>query len=172
MIFLKKLFTLSSVILLISLIFSSCSEKVFTREFSPEKSFTLHMVAEKDGKSFEAGLTCLNSEEITLSFTYPQELSGFSVYTEGDGYKMNVFGLSDEVAAKEINNASLLNVLIKTIRTSVFTNHGLFTEDEDCYSANLTIDGIPVTICFSEDGFLQKLSAEALNFSAQFEISG
>ncbi len=128
------------------------------------------MKAEKDGKSFEADVICLNSEDITLSFTYPKELSGFSVCTEGDGYKVNVFGLTDEVADGEINNASLLNILTKTLKTSVFTNHGLFTEEENGYSANLTIDGVPVFVSFSHDGFLQQLSSETLNFSAQFEI--
>lgn len=170
MIFLKKILVLSSLLLIISLIFSSCGEKLFTRELSPEKSFTVHMKAEKDGKNFEADVTCLNSEDITIAFTFPKELSGFSVKTEGDGYKVNVFGLTDEVAENEINNASLLNVLIKTIKTAVYTNHGLFTEGENGYSANLTVDGIPVLVSFSEDGYLQMLSAEALNFSAQFEI--
>lgn len=130
------------------------------------------MKAEKDEKQFEADVTCLNSEEIKISFTYPKELSGFSVCTEGDGYKVNVFGLTDEVSDGEINNASLLNVLIKTLKTSVFTNHGLFTEEEDSFTANLSIDGIPVFVSFGKDGFLQNLSSETLNFSAQFEIDG
>ncbi len=130
------------------------------------------MKAAKDAKNFEADIICLNSEDITISFTYPKEISGFSVKTDGDGYKVNVFGMTDEVAGKEINNASLLNVLTKTLRTAVFTNHGLFSKEEEIYTANLTIDGIPVSVCFSEDGFLQKISSETLNFSAQFEISG
>lgn len=157
-------------LLVISLIFSSCEEKAFTKEFIPEKSFNLHMKAVKDDKNFEADISCLNSESITIGFTFPKELSGFTVTTEGDGYKVNVFGLTDEVAGKEINNASLLNVLTKTLKTSVFTNHGLFTRQENSYTANLTIDGIPVFVSFSEDGFLQKMTCEPLNFSAQFEI--
>lgn len=159
-------------ILIISLILSSCGEKAFTREFSPEKSFTVHMAAEKDEKKFEADITCTGSEDIKISFTYPEELSGFSVSTEEDGYKVNVFGLTEEVTDRELNNASLLNVLIKTLRTSVFSNHGLFTEEEDAFTANLTIDGIPVFVCFGKDGFLRSISAETLNFSAQFEIDG
>ena len=59
---------------------------------------------------------------------------------------------------------------LKTLKTSVFTNHGLFTKQENIYTANLTIDGIPVYVSFSEDGFLQKMICETLNFSAQFEI--
>ena len=160
-----------SLILIVSVIFSSCGEKIFTREFSPEKSFTLHMKAEKDGKSFEADVSCLNSEQITLAFTHPKELSGFSVTTENDGYKVNVFGLTDEVSDSELNNASLLNILIKAVRTSVFTNHGLFTKTDGGYTANLTVDEIPVFVSFKEDGFLQKIACETLNFSAQFEIS-
>ena len=171
MIFLKKISVLALFFIVISLIFSSCGEKLFIKEFLPEKSFSLHMKAEKDGKNFEADITCLNSEDITIAFTFPKELSGFSVKSEGNGYKVNVFGLTDEVAENEINNASLLNVLTGTIKTAVYTNHGLFTEDESGYSANITVDGIPVLVSFSEDGFLQKLSAEALNFSAQFEIA-
>ena len=128
------------------------------------------MKAEKSGKSFEADISCPGGEEITIFFTYPKELSGFSVTTAPDGYNVNVFGVTDEVSEGEINNASLLNVLVKALKTSVYTNHGLFTENEEGYSANLTVDGIPVCVSFSEDGFLQKLTAETLNFSAQFEI--
>ena len=128
------------------------------------------MKAEKDGKSFEADISCPGSEEITISFTYPKELSGFSVSTKESGYNVNVFGVTDEISDEEINNASLLNVLIKALKISVYTNHGLFTETEEGYSANLTVDGIPVRVSFSEDGFLRKLTAETLNFSAQFEI--
>ena len=170
MILLKKLFALSSLILIISLIFSSCSKKAALREFSPEKSFSLHMKAEKDGKNFEADITCLNSEDIKIAFTFPGELSGFSVTTEKDGYAVNIFGLTDELTSAEINNASLLNILTKALKTSVFTNHGLFTADENGYNANLTIDSIPVSVSFSPDGFLQKITCETLNFSAQFEI--
>lgn len=170
MIFLKKIFALSALILIISAIFSSCGEKLFTKEFTPEKSFTLHMKAEKDGKQFEADLACTGSEDITLSFTYPEELSGFSVKAEGEAYKINVFGLAEEITEGELNNASLLSVLIKTVRTSVFANHGLFTEEEAGYTANLTIDSVPVAVSFSEDGFLQKITCETINFSAQFEI--
>ena len=127
------------------------------------------MKAEKSDKCFEADITCLNSEDIKLAFTFPKELSGFSVQTGGDGYKVNVFGLQDEVTGEEINNASLLNVLIKTIQLSVFTNHGLFTETENGCTANITVDGIPVTVSFTKDGFLQEMICETLNFSAQFE---
>ncbi len=150
----------------------SCSDKTVAEEFTPEKSFTIHMKAQKDSKNFEADIICINSEDITIAFTFPKELSGFSVKTEGDGYKVNVFGLTDEMAGKEINNASLLNILTKTLKTAVFTNHGLFNELDGIYTANLTIDGIPVSVFFSEDGFLQKITAETLDFSAQFEISG
>lgn len=167
----KKILALSSLILIISVIFSSCGEKLFTREFSPEKSFTLHMKAEKDGKSFEADLICAGSEDITLAFTYPEELSGFSVKALGDSYRVNVFGLTDEISDPELNNASLLNILIKAVRASVFTNHGLFTKAEEGFTANLTIDSIPVFVSFGNDGFLQKMTCETLNFSAQFEIS-
>ncbi len=166
----KRILILSSFLLVISLAFSSCGEKLFIKEFLPEKSFSLHMKAEKDGKNFEADIICTGNEEITISFTYPKELSGFSVSTVADGYNVNVFGVTDELSDGEINNASLLNVLTKALRTSVFTNHGLFTEEQDCYRANLTIDGIPVLVSFTKDGFLQKLTAETLNFSAQFEI--
>lgn len=130
------------------------------------------MTATKDKKAFEADIICLNSEDITLDFTSPQELSGFSLKTSGNGYKVNVFGIEDEITAKEINSASLINVLIKAIKLSAFTNHGLFIKEEGFYSAYLTVDGIPVTVFFSEEGFLQKITSDSLNFSAQFEISG
>lgn len=130
------------------------------------------MKATKDSQEFEADITCLGENEITLSFTYPKELSGFKVSTDENGYSVNIFGITDKVTESEINNNSLLNVLTEALRLSVFSNHGLFTENDDSYEANLTVDGIPVSVSFGNDGYIRSLSASTLNFSALFEISG
>ncbi len=128
------------------------------------------MKAVKSDKEFEADITCLNIEDITIAFTYPKELSGFSVKTNEDGYSVNIFGVQDEFSGSEINNASLLNVLIKTVQLSVFSNHGLFSEKDETYEANITVDGIPVFVSFTKDGYLREMRVDTLNFSAQFEI--
>ncbi len=130
------------------------------------------MRAIKNSQEFEADIKCLGENDITLAFTVPKELSGFQVKTDESGYTVNIFGIVDEVTKQELNNNSLLNVLIEALRLSVFTNHGLFTEKEDCYEANLTIDGLPVYVTFGKDGYIRSLSAQTLNFSAEFEISG
>ena len=154
------------------LILCSCAEPTFIKDFLPEKSFTVHMKAVKNSQEFEADITCLGENDITLSFTVPKELSGFKVTTDENGYTVNIFGIVDEVTKQELNNNSLLNVLIETLRLSVFANHGLFIKKDDFYEASLTIDAIPVYVTFTESGFIRSISADALNFSAQFEISG
>ncbi|MBR3767153.1 MAG: hypothetical protein IKL10_02815 [Clostridia bacterium] len=130
------------------------------------------MTAEKDGKSFEADIICNSYEDIEIKFTTPKELSGFSIVTSEDGYKVNVFGVPDDISEDEVNDASLLNILIEALKISVFTNHGLFTEKEESFDANLTVDGIPVFVSFTEDGHIRRMEASMIGFSADFEISG
>ena len=127
------------------------------------------MTATKSAQSFEADIICLNSEDITISFTYPQELSGFSVKTTENGYTVNVFGIPDEISDSQLNDNSLLNVLISTLRLSVFSNHGLFTKTEDYYEANLTVDSIPVFVKFDKDGYISQIKAETLDFYGEFK---
>lgn len=168
----KKFSGILVLLLISAILLSSCGKKEAADEFIPQKSFTIHMTAEKNNNTFEADIICLNSEDITIAFTSPKELSGFSLKAGNGAYKAEIFGMEDELSAKEINNTSVINVLIKTIRTAAFTNHGQFIKKDGFYTAGLTIDGIPVTADFSGKGFLQKITAETLNFSAQFEISG
>lgn len=168
----KKIFTAATILFSALLLFSACGMPSFIRDFIPEKSFTVHMKAIKNSQEFEADISCLNENAITISFTVPKELSGFKVTTAENGYTVNIFGIIDEVTGQEINSNSLLNVLVEAIRVSVFTNHGLFTEKDDYYEANLSIDSVPVYVTFGKDGYIRSVSAQTLNFSAQFEISG
>ena len=165
----KRFTVLPAIILTLSFIFASCESPVFIKDFIPEKTFTVHMTATKGNQSFEADITCLNSENITLSFTYPEELSGFTVKTTEDGYTVNIFGIPDEISDSELNDNSLLNVLFGTLRLSVFSNHGLFTKTDDFYEANLTVDRIPVYVKFGKDGYISELKADTLDFYGEFK---
>ena len=127
------------------------------------------MTATKGNQTFEADITCLNSEDITLSFTYPEELSGFTVKTNEEGYTVNIFGIPDEISDSQLNDNSLLNVLIGTLRLSVFTNHGLFTKKDDFYEANLSIDQIPVYVSFDKNGYIRQIKADTLDFYGEFK---
>lgn len=166
---LKKFSLLFAILLILSVIFSSCEGPEFIKDFIPEKSFTVHMIATKGDKNFEADIICLNNEDITISFTYPEELSGFSVKTSEDGYTVNIFGVPDEVTESELNDNSLLNVLIETVRLSVFSNHGFFTKQEDFYEANLSVDSVPVYVKFGKDGYISEMKADTLDFYGQFQ---
>ena len=150
-------------------VLTSCNTAEFIRDFMPEKSFTVKMKAIKSNQEFEADIICNNSEDITISFTYPKELSGFSVKTSENGYTVNAFGVPDEISQTELNDSSLLNVLIKSLQLSVFSNHGLFTKTDDGYEANITVDSIPVFVSFGKNGYIRTLKADTLSFSAQFE---
>lgn len=160
-----------SVLLVLSflmLILTSCEkEKTFSKDFFPERAFSVHMKATKNDKLFEADIICRTYEEIEIAFTYPKELSGFNVKTTEDGYTVNVFGVPDELTKEELKDSSLLNVLVEAIRISVFTNHGMFREEEDCYKASLAVDGTPVSVTFSKDGYLRSITADSLGFSAE-----
>lgn len=167
----KSLFLLIS-ILLISAGFYSCEKANTQKEFSPEKSFSVHMQAQKDKKQFEADIKCLSAEEIILSFTFPKELSGFTVTTVKDGYLVNVFGVTDEVSAEDIKESALINILTQAIKISVYKNHGLFVTDEKNTRAEITVDGIPVSVTFTNDGIISEIRAETIGFFALFQKSG
>lgn len=138
----------------------------------PEKSFSLHMKANKDGTVFEADITCRNYNDMAIDFTYPEELTGFSVNTGEDGLSVNISGIKDILQKDELSNASLLNILTDAINISVYSNHGTFQETENGIEATFQIDNIPVTVLFSEDGYITKIDAPLTGFSAEFQKSG
>ncbi len=160
------------IIFILTGLLSACEKEVHTKEFFPERAFSVHMTATKGEKSFEADIICRTYEDIEIAFTKPKELSGFSVKTTENGYNINVFGVPDEIPDTQIEDTSLLNILTRTIKTAIFTNHGCFTEKEDCFEAELIIDGTSVTVSFTKDGYLRDMNAPEIGFSAIFEYSG
>ncbi len=166
----KKLMSAITALILF-LMLSSCENAVKSKEFEPVRSFSLHMTAQKNGKEFGADVIMSDYENIEIAFTHPEELKGFSVVTTADGFSVNVFGIPDEISDYEINSESLLNILIKAVRLSVFASPDTFTDNGDTVTAAVTADSIPVSVTFSEDGYLKEINAQSANFYAQFEKS-
>lgn len=156
---------------LIMLFFCGCDSFMKPEEFTPQLSFSLHMTAKKNDREFGADIRCADYDNISLFFTCPEELSGFSVTSSEKGFSVNVFGIPDEISDYEINPESLLNVLFETIRTAVFSQHGAFIINETSAEAELSVDGIPVKVSFSKDGYIREISAKSIDFYAQFEKS-
>ncbi len=153
-------------------LFSSCEKEMSAEDFMPRDFFNLSMKGKKDGKIFEADVICSSYEDIEIAFTYPEELSGFSVKTEGDGYNINAFGVPDERKSDEIKDTSLLNVIVRSIRLAVFTKHRTITKTENGFEADVTADTVNVKLDFSEDGYITYLSAPEAGFSAEFQNQG
>lgn len=152
-------------------LFSACERSYQEKEFEPVKTFCVYMKAKKSNKEFEALIKCNNYESIEISFTAPDELKGFSIETAENGYSVDVFGIPDEMSQYEINTDSLINILVKSIKLAVFTNHGAFTKTEKGVEAMLSVDDIPVSAAFSSDGYLLSIKAEDIDFFAEFEKS-
>ena len=161
-----------AVIMLTVSVFSSCERNIFTKEFSPRQFFNIHMTADKNGAVFEADVVCSSYEDIKIAFTSPKELSGFSVTTVGDGYSINAFGVPDELKSADIKDTSLLNVLVRSIKLAVFTNHGTFTETENGVEAYVTAESVNVRLIFDKDGYISFLEAPDIGFSAEFQNQG
>lgn len=127
------------------------------------QAFTLSMTAAVGRKEYQAALTCRSYEEIELAFTAPEQLAGFSARTQGDGYAMDVLGVPDFVTAEELYADSPFRLLFDTVKTAVFTNHGAFVRDKEngVYTADLTVNGVPVSVTFDADGYLTKITADA-----------
>lgn len=174
MIFLKKIKVLCfiCIILSLTLILSSCEKDIFKKDFSPVKEFTLSMEATKGDKKFAADIICRSYADIKIAFTYPEELSGFTITADENGYNVNAFGVPDILEKDEINDDSLLNVLISGIRAVLFSNHDSFSEEENGYTAALSVDGVPVSFNFSKAGFITAMAAPTINFSAVFKNQG
>lgn len=166
----KKLISVFMLTMILT-VFCSCEAYLKPKEFTPQLSFSLHMTATKNEREFGADIKCVDYDNISLFFTAPEELNGFSVTSSEKGYSVNVFGIPDEISDYEINPESLLNILFDTVRTAVFTQHGSFIINEASVTAELSVDGIPVSVSFSNDGYIREISAEAIDFYAQFEKS-
>ncbi len=130
------------------------------------------MTATKDEKIFTAEISCTSPNDIKITFISPETVEGFEIKTADEGYEVNISGISEISDKNSINDASVLNILFSTIKTSVFTNHGSFTKTDNGYTAVLSIDMIPVKVSFSEEGYITEMLCEALNFSAVFDFSG
>lgn len=156
-------FGLFSILSCILLCFSGCGGSPFAPDFSPQRAFSLSMTAKINGKTFAGALTCDSYESLSLTFTDPPELTRFSVRTEEDGFVMDVGGSEDAVAAGQMNASAPLRLLFDAVKTAVFTNHGAFVRDRDggVFTAGLTVNGVPVTVTFDEDGFLTDVTTDA-----------
>ena len=130
------------------------------------------MTAVINEKEYQAALTCRSYEEIALSFTAPEQLAGVSARTEGNGYGIDVLGVTDTLRAEELYADSPFRLLFDTVRTAVYTNHGAFVRDKanGVYTADLTVNGVPVSVVFDADGRLLTLTAPGL--TASFARSG
>lgn len=168
----KAKLLLLTVILVVAGMFPSCEKNILTREFSPRQFFNIHMTADKEGTVFEADIICSSYENIKIAFTYPEELSGFSVETKGDSYSINAFGVPDEMKSNDIRDTSLLNVLVRSIKLAVFTNHGTFTQTENGMEAFVTAESVNVKFVFDKEGYISSLSAPDIGFSAEFQNQG
>lgn len=168
----KKASAILCFLICLTFVFSSCEKNIPSKEFTPQKTFSLHMKAKKDKRVFEADVICRNYNDITIEFTYPESIAGFCVSTSEDGYSLNITGVTDTLSREELNEAALLNILTDAINVSVFANHGSFSETENGFTAEILIDSIPVTVSFTKDGYIEKINAANTGFSAEFEKSG
>ena len=157
-----------SALLLIPLLLSGCGGTLSAPDFLPLQAFSLSMTVRIHEKDFRGALTCRSYEEIEVDFTDPPGLSVFSVRTEGEGYAVRIGEYEDDVAKDFWPAGAPLRLLIETVRTAVFTNHGAFAPDGETggYSAPLTVCGAPVTAFFDRDGMLTEIRSES--FQAVF----
>ncbi len=162
----KKVF--SGIIIIVLFVLSGCEGTPFTPDFAPVQAFMLGMNATVNGKEFQATLSCRSYEEIELAFTAPEQLAGFTARTEGDGYAMDVLGVPAALPAEELYADSPFRLLFDTVKTAVFTNHGAFVRDKENggYTADLTVNGVPVTVTFDGNGYLTQIAAAS--FTAGF----
>ena len=130
------------------------------------------MTAIKDDKSFTADIIVRDYNDIKITFLSPASVEGFSISTCESGYEVNISDVKETLDKDTLKESSLLNILFNTIKTAVFSNHESITAEDDGYSAVLSIDMIPVSVFFSDEGYLTKIICEALNFSAELKFSG
>lgn len=165
----KKLPYLPTVLVILIFVLCSCSAPDSkTSDFYPERAFCVHMSATINEKAFEADIVCETYDSIKITFTYPEQLTDFSVTLNSDTYTVDALGIPDTLSKDEIRSASPLNVLISALKTAVFTNHSGYDKTEDGYEANIEADGIPVCVLFSSDGYITALRADSIGFSALF----
>lgn len=153
-------------------LFTACADSSPLKSFFPQQTFVLEMTAQKGDKTFGADITCNGYNDIKISFTYPEELSGFTITADEDSFSVNAFGIIDEITEAELNKSSLLHVLTETVRTTVFTASEKFEADGDSLKADLTIGNTPVSVTFSREGYLTGMEAPTMDFSAVFKFSG
>ena len=122
------------------------------------------MEATVNGKPFAGELSCGSYESLSLTVTEPEETAGFSVSTQDGGYRIRMNGLTDDLPQGFLKPGAPLRLLFDAVRAAVFTNHGAFVREKETggYTADLTVNGVPVSVSFTEDGLLRTITADAL----------
>lgn len=158
--------------LLVLLLLCSCSAKqLLPSSFEPQKSFSVHMSADKNGVTFKADVTCASYEDIRLSFTSPEALNGFTVKASQGAYSIDAYGIDDCIGYNEINEQSFLNVLVNGLKTAVYTNEGPFKKNraEGTYTSSFIVQDVPVSVVFDREGYPVRLTAPDIGLSVLFE---
>ena len=126
------------------------------------------MRAEFAGKTFSADIDCLSYNELTVRFTEPEELRGFTLTTAPDGYNVTLNDMSDTLRKETLPDDCPVRLLTDTMTTAVFTNHGAFEKTDTGYKAELNINGVPVAVSFGTEGFITRMECPSAGFSADF----
>ena len=133
-------------------------------DFLPRQAFSLPLTATVNGKEFRAVLTCRSYEALSLAFTAPEALRGFSAATEGDGYRLDVNGTADTLSAAMLRPDAPFRLLFDAVRAAVFTDRASVTgaQTDGNIVTVLTVNGADVTATFDAEGYLTGLSAKGL----------
>ena len=158
----KKFFF--GILAFVLLVLSGCEGTPFAPDFAPLRAFSLSMTAQINEKAFAGTFICDSGGALTLSFTDPPELACFSVREQDGALLTDTGGAADAFGADELPPGAPLRLLFDAVRAAVFTNHGAFVRDKThgVYTAELTVNGGPVTATFDEDGRLTSLLAPGL----------
>ena len=160
--FLKK-----AAFVFIALLFllSACTGVPRAADFLPRQAFTLPLTAAVNGTEFRAVLTCRSFEALSLAFTAPEALRGFSAATEGDGYRLDVHGTADVLDAAMLRSDAPFRLLFDAVRAAVFTDRAAVTGEQadGGVAAALTVNGADVTVTFDAEGYLTGLFADGMD---------
>ena len=156
---LKKTAIILTILFLLSL--SGCGALSPAPDFAPLRAFSLRMTATVREKEFAAVLTRDECGTLTLSFTAPEPIAGFSVRAEEDGWHVDVNGAADLLGESQVREDAPLRLLIDAVRAAVSAAPGAFVYEKETgrFTASLTVNGAPATAAFDTEGRLAELTA-------------
>ena len=135
----------------------------------PATDFSCTAYCEQEEMQFTFDLTVSPDGSFSLYVQEPALMQGVGFLLQDGNYTVDANGLQDTFTQNAFTEKSPVRLLFSALREFLFTGTEALTEQPDgTFTAQRTIDGLPVSAVLTSDGILQSLHCTATDTDFSF----